>query len=416
MNRAKWRDTAQNIVITLLALSAVLLFSQTQFFHLSSSTGRSYFDTTPAGTDSAVSNPETGTLAVPVRLVVSDEYRHSGSITLTVQDEAFLPLKGLLREVLGSSHAPAASNREAFAAALQNSSVFCDFLHTLPLSYLAEHCETSTGFDASVRYLLVSQQQDGVHLFLWDGADRFLRCTTALQSGSLSFTSEQYDLESVFFTSELEHAQHLSLGTFFPETLPALHALSASVPVQNADTLLSTFQFNPHTNSRYTESSGTEVIMDGDRSLRVQPNGTVTYQGGSQSLLRVAASGSPTILEAASRVSALLRQIAPMGDADLYVDSVVQNGNHLQLTFCYEMQGIPICLSDSSHAAVVSLEGNTVTDLTFSPRQYTQTEDPSPLLPLTQAIAVASAQSNHSLYIGYADRGNESAKATWLAE
>ena len=417
MNRARWRDTAQNIIITLLALSAVLLFSQTQFFHLSSAGGRGYFDAAPFGTGSSVSDQETDALSMPVRLAVSDEYSHSGSISLTTSDESFLPLKSILREALGSSHAPVVSSREAFTAALQRPSIFCDFLHTLPLSYLTEHFDASAAFETSVRYLLIAQQQDDILLFLWDGADQFLRCTTALQSGSLPLTSEPYSFGNIFFSSEIELAQHLSPCDFFPETLPELNTLAAAPASQNADVLLSAFQFNPHTNSRYTESGGTEVIMDGDRSLRIHPNGTVTYHGGNQSPVRISAdSASPTVQDVANGVCALLYQISSTGDGRLYVDSVEQNGSSLRLTFGCEFQGIPVCLSGSSHTAVINLNGSTVTDLTFSPRQYTQTESPALLLPLTQAVAVASAKGGHSLYIGYADRGGEIVSPAWLAD
>lgn len=417
MNRAKWRDTAQNIIITLLALSAVLLFSQTQFFHLSSAGGRGYFDAVPSGTGSSVSAEGDDALSMPLRLAISDEFSHSGSVALTTDDEAFLSLKSLLQEALGSSHTPVPSSRETFMTALQYPSIFCDFLHALPLSYLAEHFGTSAAFESSVRYLLISQQQNMIFLFLWDGTNPVLRCATALQSGSLPFASEQYSFGSIFFSSELEYAQHLSPCDFFPETLPALDALTSTTPVQNTDALLSAFQFNPHTNSRYTESGGTEVIMDGDRSLRIQPNGTVTYHGGNQSPVRIAAgSASPTIQDAATSACALLYQISPMGDGRLYVDSAEQHGTAIQLTFGCEIQGVPICLSEFSHTAVIQLNGNTVTDLTFSPRQYMQTESAAHLLPLQQAIAVASAKGSSSLYIGYADRGNEQVSPTWLAD
>lgn len=417
MNRVKWRDTAQNIIITLLALCAVILFSQTQFFHLGTTTGRSYFNISQAGTNSAVSDISTDYLSAPVRLVITDEYRHSGSVALTTSDEAFQPMKSLMSEVLGSARTPIASNRETFLDALQQPSVFYDFLHELPLSYLANQCDVSISFDLSARYLLISQQLDGIYLFLWDGANQFSRCTTALQTGSLPLISEQYTFDRVYLSSELENAHQLSLGAIFPETLPDLKILSAATPNHDADSLLTTFRFNPHTNSRYTEAGGSQVVIDGDRTLRLQPDGAMIYQGGSQGLLRIAtASDTPETQETVAGVYAFLCQLASTGDAHLYVESIQKIGNSLQLSFGYQLHGIPIRLSDNMHVAVVNVVDNTITSLAFTPRQYMLTESTSILLPLTQAIAVAAAQSSNSLYIGYADHGGESVHAAWLAD
>lgn len=416
MKRAKLLDTVQNLIITLLALSAVILFSQTQFFHLGATTGRNYFQISTPGTNTTVSTVSSGNLSAPVRLVITDDFHHSGSVALTTADETFQPWKSLLSEVLGSAHTPVVSNRETFSDALQQPSVFYDFHHNLPLSYLSDQCDATASFDLSARYLLISQQLDGIHLFFWDGAEQYLRSTTALQSGSLPFISEQYPFDRVFFSSELENTQQFSLGTILPETLPVLKSLSATFPTHNADTLLTIFQFNPHTNSRYTEAGGSEVVIDGDRTLRLHPDGSLIYQGGSQGLLRIATtSDSPDAQEIVAGVYAFLGQLAFTGDAQLYVESIQKIGDGFQLTFGYQLCGVPIRLSGSRQVAVVNVVGNTITNLSFTPRQYTVTETVSCLLPLTQAIAVATAQANSSLYIGYADYGGDTVSAAWLA-
>ena len=98
------RDFIQNITITLLTLSAVFLFSQTQFFQLGAAAGSGYWQhlTAPIGsseTDTALSDR----LLAPVRLAVSGEYGRYGSVSLTTGGEEFTPVKTLLREVIGSA-------------------------------------------------------------------------------------------------------------------------------------------------------------------------------------------------------------------------------------------------------------------------------------------------------------------------
>lgn len=98
------RDFIQNITITLLTLSAVFLFSRTQFFQLGAAAGSGYWQhlTAPIGsgeTDTALSDR----LLAPVRLAVSGEYGRYGSVSLTTGGEEFTPVKTLLREVIGSA-------------------------------------------------------------------------------------------------------------------------------------------------------------------------------------------------------------------------------------------------------------------------------------------------------------------------
>ena len=92
------RDFIQNITITLLALSALFLFSRTQFFQLGSAAGSSYWQrlTTSASSDSADVDLS-DSLSAPVRTAVTGEYGRYGSVSLTTADEDFIPIKTLLR-------------------------------------------------------------------------------------------------------------------------------------------------------------------------------------------------------------------------------------------------------------------------------------------------------------------------------
>jgi len=177
--------------------------------------------------------------------------------------------------------------------------------------------------------------------------------------------------------------------------------------------------FNPYTNSRYTESNGTEVIVDGDHSLRILPGGRIRYQGGSESMVSIESeSAVPTLQEAVSGISTLLNQLLSgiSGDASLYLLDIQQFGNATTLKFGYQYNGIPIRFSDGASAAQVRLSGNAVTSLSLYFRQYTAGSDSSLLLPLPQAIAIAAKQPGKELFLGYTDNGGNSASAGWLLE
>ena len=195
------RDFIQNIVITVLAVSAVLLFAQTQIYSLGSVEGfRRLFLGDDQGATSASSVQE-HTLTAPVRLAVSGPYGRYGSITAAIgEDET---LRGLLREVLGSTGTFTACGREDFLQSLENTSVYFDFLSPLPLSVLADMAGTRGPDSLSARCLVVSGQGDPVSLFLWDGADIYLRCTTAVSLKNLEQVAGQYELGNAVFAMDL---------------------------------------------------------------------------------------------------------------------------------------------------------------------------------------------------------------------
>ena len=195
------RDFIQNIVITVLAVSAVLLFAQTQLYSLGSGEGFRRLFLGDAQNGTASSSVQEHTISAPVRLAVSGPYGRYGSITAAIgEDET---LRGLLREVLGSTGTFAACGREDFLQALESTSVYFDFLSPLPLSVLADMAGTGGPDSPSARCLVVSGQGDPVSLFLWDGGDSYMRCTTAVSLKNLEQVAGQYELGNAVFAMDL---------------------------------------------------------------------------------------------------------------------------------------------------------------------------------------------------------------------
>ena len=245
------RDFIQNITITLLTLSAVFLFSRTQFFQLGAAAGSGYWQhlTAPIGsgeTDTALSDR----LLAPVRLAVSGEYGRYGSVSLTTGGEEFTPVKTLLREVIGSARSLSDSSWAVFRAALETPSVYCDFLSALPVEYLSDLMGAETDLSLTVRGLAAAEQGEQVILLLWDGGSRYYQCATAVQRSALQEVLEQFDFGVSTFAFEEEAGQHLAPLSLFPDPLPELPQLTAGDAAVSTETLLTALGFNPHTNSR----------------------------------------------------------------------------------------------------------------------------------------------------------------------
>lgn len=422
----KHRNLIQNILITLLSVSAVFLFAQTQLYNLGIGAGSDYLARFTGSGDLSVGAPTAGqtSLSAPVRLVVTGPFGRYGALDLTTAAETFAGPGTLLREALGSAGPFTPCDEADFAAAMTRTSLYCDFLAAPPLSVLAHLVGSRYDGDLSARLLLLAERDSGVALYLWDGGSKWAVCTTAITQEQLTELASDYELgtasfalDNVDLADSFAQLSPYSLFLYEPPTLPDLLAAN---PLTETDSLLIALDFNPHnTNSRYNEKDGTQVIIEGDSSLRIQTDGTVLYQSGSAASLSITAgSGVPTAVEAATGVSTLLGGLLGelSGDAALYLQSVRQSGDRTTLRFGYHIHGIPIRFSGDTPAAEVHLSGSTVESFSLRFRQYTLTEATSLLLPLRQAAAIAAIRPGAELSIGYADNGEQAVKAGWLAD
>ena len=418
--RRQRRDFLQNLAITVLAVSAVLLFAQTQLYSLGSETSLRRFLSGSAQANSSAVSRQDLSMTAPVRVAVSGPYGRYGSITATTGEDELL--RDLLREVLGSTGTFTLCGQEEFLQSLQGTSVYYDFLSPLPLSILAETAGTDGPSEPSARCLVVSGPQDPVSLFLWDGDTGYLRCSTAVSLKSLEQTVSQYEPGGAMFAVDLAeqeaNAKGLAPCSLFLEQSPVLSSLSSEIPARDDGLLLASLRFNPNTKNRYTDN-GTEVISESGRSLRLRTDGSITYQSGGDETLSIEAAGEiPTLKEAAAGVGALLNSLlAPTaGDGALYLHSIRQSGSLTTLTFAYHVDGVPVRFSDGSSAAEVTLDKKAVSALSLRIRRYTATGTPSLLLPLRQALAIAQRHPGAELSIGYADHGAGTVEASWLAD
>ena len=281
----RYRDFIQNITITFLALLSLFLFSRTQFFQLGAAAGSGTWQRLTAPVSDQISDaPAFDTLSAPVRAAVTGEYGRYGSISLTTDSESFTPIKTLLREVLGSARSRMDSSAAAFRSALGKPSVYCDFLESLPVSYLADLMGITAESELSVRALAAAEQNGQVVLLLWDGGSRYYQCVTAVQPSTLTEVLDHFELGVTAFAFEdlSGYGQHLAPLSLFPDPLPELPQLTVTESTVSTETLLSVLGFNPHTNSRYTDAGGAEVVVEGDRVIRISGSGTFSYTSGGE--------------------------------------------------------------------------------------------------------------------------------------
>lgn len=419
----KRQNRLQNIAIALLSVTAVALFVQTQLFNLRADGGYLSGLLSPGAVRKTQSVSGLTDLALPVRVAVTGAYGRWAEPALTTGDEEFAKPGGLLMEALGSAGAARRCGPEEFRAALRADaesvgSVYYDFGSSLPLSILAGLVGAEwSGGELSARRLLLEARGDAVRLFAWDGGEDCFVCPTALSAGSVEELVGEYPLGSAWFAfDQPDSGGHVDPFSLFSDQPAQPVNLSVSGGIADSDAVLEALSFNPHTNSRYPEPSGAEVVVEGDRNLRIHPDGEIAYQGGDGTLRVPSAGGVPTETEAVVGVVQLLGRLLPAQDGgELFLQELVSGEGNKILRFAYQYGGLPIRFADGGFAAEVTLEGASVVQLKLRVRRYAPGEGGGRLLPLAQALSIARAWPGRELAVRYVDGGNAAA-AQWLAE
>ena len=414
----------QNTAILLLSVSAVFLLLQV----ISFSTGQdgniaSLFPDTALSDDAQAHSTDLTGMPSPVSLVVNWDYGRSGHLLTSPEDTGAQAATALLQEALGSAAGPKTAGEDAFRQALSRPGIYFDCTNALPVSIFA--AQYGVAFDPQVeaRYFLIAVEEDQtVGLYFWSGEGNIFRYSTAVTGTAVTDVVTTFQTNGALFAFEAgETMEHLDPYTILTGVRNPRTLTSAIPAALDMDSLLERLDFNPHTNSRYPQSNGTEVVVESPRTLRVQTDGTVIYTGDTEAasdLYRVAsAGGTPTEAEAVLAVRQLLEELLSdedLADAVLYCSGVEKSKDGMMVYFDYMVDGIPIYFADGAAAMEAEITGDTLTAFQLKCRQYTLRESTYTLLPLPLAAAVSQYEGG-CLTIGYVDRGNEEVLPSWMA-
>lgn len=420
----------QNAAIAVLTISAVFLLTQTPLFgNLAGKTpyelAQDFFLSDPTLTESVAA--DASDLSLPVRVVFTNEYARLGIDAVTTTDASFEQAGTFFSEAIGSAGTLEACKEADLLSALQGSSIYLELEAETPLELLSEMLGvTAPASDLlHVRRLLLTPTESGTMLYLEDSESGCYVCRTDGDAYALNEALAALDGNGTDFAFALpgDFSQLSPYTLIFNEPVQR-NTLSVASALSDKSTFLRLAEFNPHTENSYTDSAGNTVIREVYGTLRLQPDGTAVYQGdsaesGSLYYVNSAASGKPTLSEsiagAQKLVFTLLRDFC--GDAELYLSGVENGSKHYTITFDYAVAGTPLHFSDGSHAASVTIEGQSITSFTLHCRSYTVSDSPALLLPIRQAAAIAGSKYlNAELHVCYEDRGADTASPAWFAD
>lgn len=411
----------QNLALAVLSLSALFLLSRIPLFGGKWANQVHAFLTSPAAVQEEQNANLSSALAAVHIVVTSDsEYGRYSQLYTPVDSTLFQQVGPLFQEALGSASEVGATADKTLQEALSTPSIYIDLTTELPLEAVAAWLGEETPYNRSVHAMaLTTEESDSAVLYLYSGDGSIFRYYTALPLSAVQDAAALCAPNSGAFAFESNYT------TLAPYTVLTSQAVSAPVVQAALPTgyssynLLTALDFNAHTGFRYQESSGAEVITESPRTLRLDPDGTVSYSGSedaASSLYRVAFSGEkPTTVDALQsglQLAAVLT--GSTGASSLYLRSIDATDTGWQLSFGYQAAGFPVFFPDGEEALTITITGRTIVSFTYRCRTYTSLEENSSLLPTTMAIAIASLHPGSGLSLGYIDNSSDTLSAFWL--
>lgn len=225
----------QNAAIAVLTVTAVLLLIQTPLVgDLAGKTPYELAQDWLAGdtsTDTAVTTDLTE-LALPVRVVFTNEYARYGLSAITTLDTDFELAGTFFGEALGSATTYEACSGEKLLTALHASSIYLDLEAPTPLEVLSRILGVNDAPESSllrVTRLVLCPAENGATLYLQDANQGFFVSRTAISSATLREALASLDGNGTDFAFSLSgEFSQLSPYTLIFSEPPQRYTLSAS--------------------------------------------------------------------------------------------------------------------------------------------------------------------------------------------
>ena len=358
--------------------------------------------------------------AVHVMVTSDIAYGRYGQLHVSGEDPLLVQIIPLFQEALGSATELGAAADKTLRDALEEPGLYLDLTSQLPLEVAAAWLGEEAALERDVRSMALTCEEEDAVLYLRSEAGEVFRYATALPASAVREVCAGLSPNGSTFAYETNYAPLAPYTVLVAaaEDAPVVRGeLPAAYSVYN---LLTALDFNPHTVFRYTESSGAEVVEESPRTLRIGPDGAVSFTSRGEAaapLYQVRAAGDrPTAREALRAAWGLAEALTEgAGASPLRLRTVEEREDGWTILFRYQLQGLPVYFSDESDALSVTVSGGTITAFSYRCRAYAAAEETTALLPPDMAQAIASLYPGAGLSIGYIDSGAGEMTAQWLA-
>ena len=421
MNKKLIVNFLQNLALLTLTVTAMLLLMR---FPMLEGVVSGRMRAILSAPESAVQHSVdlTGAVAA-VHLVVTDEtgFGRYAKINAPTAGMEFQKLEPLLRGAIGSATDSREATHAEFRTAMETPGIYVDLTTALPVSAVAAWLGEQFVGDDSVRALALTTARETAMLFFLREDGSLLRCECALTSSAVREVAAEFQPNGGQFAYESEYTG-LAPYTVFVQKVDSVVQLGGSIPAgYSAYNLLTALNLNAHTNSRYFESSGTEVVMQAPHFLWIGTDGSVHYSSDGEvsdpPYRIICENESPDAVEVLRGVYLLATALSSGTAATpLSLEYMEKTDTGWIVTFGYRYDGVCVRQGDERAALRVVVTGDIITQLDYFCRAYTPAQEEVVLLPPAMAVAIASAHSGGELTLAYVDNGVNVHGAHWFAQ
>lgn len=426
--RTRLIEWGKNLLIVLLAASALYLLGQNRFFGGITEEISSFLDRSAADSTEQLQTQTTSDIIHPFRMTVNlgQGQRYGVQYDPERMDEAYSSVSTLLFEALSSAGEPQRSTEARWRSQLTGSGIYMDFYYPVSLSLLSGQmgAEQSNGaLSGTARRLCLSANQNGgLSLFYINEEDGMVySCETTLsQTIHLDPVLEGWTPNGALFAFEvpgMENIAPYALLTSAPRPLRYRAGNPLLADDDRVAQLLDALSFRSRGTQLDPAVGG--ALVEGNDSLRLLETGVLTFHTIGSDEYRFVL-GDNTLQSALNYTQELANATVGVwcGAAGLCLAGVEEGPDGVEILFQYCLDGVPVELPGGNAAARFMVQNGAVTDFSLYFRTFSATEDVTLVLPELQAAAVLGdkAGQENELTLLYQDQGGEITDAAWIVQ
>lgn len=349
--------------------------------------------------------------------------------SLTEGDVFFSGTTQLLKEALGNVGDVVSVTEETFLTGMTTApSLYFELFGQIPLDFLEKWLSQT---DVSVlsgevsRFGLGVYEEEGmeacVALFYEENGRYYVAPVSLIDQARLSAVLGQLEGEELSFAFQQEGLEGLYPMTLLGAQPKETVVLTGSTPfdqTEQVERFLTLLDFHSSQSAQYHANDGIVVRGTSD-SLRLSYDGVVTYDGEEGSRYQLPrVGGTISLLEQVEGCGQFIRSLFEGLDKtpEVSLFSVEEGEEMTVISFYYSLNGIPVVWNEDVVSAEFHLKGDVISRFTLHYRNYTETEQKNPTLPLvqTQAILQGLGAVKKEIFFAYQDLGRESVSAGWV--
>ncbi len=368
----------------------------------------------------------------PLAVMLRDENGARGAVCDDKTcSELYSKLRGVLSEAVSSQSAVSESDDGEWKELLAGGGIYVDYGGNVPVDALGIWLGGKDGnTDICARSFIFSTEKKKIRILAKNTSNGKIY---AFESNASSQKAEEFiatlNAGKANFAAELEEENFRAVRPEMiitdkkeaPAVISAYNSFATfDAEVRNA--CLESFGLDGTAPSTYSEQDGTEVFVADMITLKISPDGIVSYsdprERADETLgLNVGTAGiAPTFAEATEAARRLASSVASKlpTSGGIYLISASRSGDETELVFGRHINGIPIDMNGTEYFARIVIRGTSIRAAKINLRGYDMTAQNADILSEKLAVAaVGGSGKTGDLNLRYNDAGEQTVSPAW---